>query len=468
MKKVPLDLEHFENIIIFNAIMDQTYLETIIDYVEPSYFSNKKIQTVFGVLKNFYLEHNCVPNITELKAHLSNQEQKDSLKEVVLSFNSIDKKYNKELLIKNTERFLKEKAVLHTVVETSLEVKSGIIESTNILQKFEKACGISLIDDIGFDYLEEVDKHCEDLQKVFKTISTGWKWLDKHLGGGFMAEGRALYVFFGITNVGKSIFLGNIATNILNQNKTVVLISLEMPEQVYAKRISAQLSKIPCDDLRLQISPLKKFLSEYKVKNKTSKLIIKEFPTKSVTVLNIKTYIQKLIKNGIKPDAIIIDYINLIAPPSNGLSSYESIKQITESLRALTYDLNCPIISATQATRAAVSASKPELDKTSESMGLSHTVDAQISIWTEEGDADMGIIHMGIEKNRFGPRQVYTHLEIDYPTLSLKEADESIQDFTIKGKMPKLTADISGDGDLNSNIIETLSNIENFNKTDDK
>jgi replicative DNA helicase len=315
--------------------------------------------------------------------------------------------------------------------------------------------------------LEQIDDHCQDLQKVFKTISTGWKWLDSHLGGGFMTEGRALYVFFGITNVGKSIFLGNLATNVLNQNKTVLLITLEMPEQVYAKRISAQLSKIPCDDLRLQISPLKKFLNDYKVKNKDSRLIIKEFPTKSVTVLNIKTYINKLMKNNIKPDVIIIDYINLIAPPSTGLSSYESIKQITESLRALTYEFNCPIVSATQATRAAVAASKPELDKTSESMGLSHTVDAQISIWTEEGDADIGIIHMGIEKNRFGPRQVYTHLNIDYPTLSLTEPDESIQDFTVKGKMPKLTADIEGDGDLNSNIVDTLTNIENFGQKSD-
>jgi replicative DNA helicase len=460
MNKIPLDLEQFENIIIFNALMDQSYLETIIDYVDPVYFNNKKIQTVFSVLKNFYIEHQCVPNITELKAHLNTQEQKDALKETVLSFNAIDKKYNKDLLIKNTERFLKERAVLHTVVETSLEVKSGQIESSNILKKFEKACGISLIDDLGFNYLQQIDDHCQDLQKVFKTISTGWKWLDSHLGGGFMADGRALYVFFGITNVGKSIFLGNIATNVLNQNKTVLLVTLEMPEQVYAKRISAQLSKIPCDDLRLQINPLKKFLNDYKVKNKDSHLIIKEFPTKSVTVLNIKTYINKLIKNNIKPDIIIIDYINLIAPPTNNLSSYESVKQITEGLRALTYEFNCPIISATQATRAAVTASKPELDKTSESMGLSHTVDAQISIWTEEGDTDLGIIHMGIEKNRFGPRQVYTHLNIDYPTLSLTELEESIQDYSVKGKMPKLTADIENGGDLNSNIVDTLNNIE--------
>jgi replicative DNA helicase len=460
-KALPLDLDYFEKLIMFNALMNQNYLETILEHINPLYFKDKNIQIVFNILKSFYIENSSVPNLTELKAHLVTKEQKDALKETWISFNVIDKQYNQDLLLKNTERFLREKAVLSTVVDTSIDVQSGIIDSAKILKKFESACGISLMDNLGLDYLEDIDKHCKDLQEVFKTISSGWKWLDNHLGGGFMSEGRALYCFFGQTNVGKSIFLGNIATNILSQNKTVVLISLEMPEQVYAKRISAQLSRIPCDDLKIQIDPLRNFVNEYKVKNKNSKLIIKEFPPQSITVLQLKNYINKLKSKGIKPDAIIVDYVNLIAPPTAGLSSYDGIKKITEGLRALTYEFECPLITATQANRAAVGMAQPDMGKTGESMGLSHTVDAQLSIWTEEGDSDLGIIHMGIEKNRFGPREVYTHLNIDYPTLSLSEPSDVIQKYSVKGSMPKLTDDIESI-DMNSNIMDTLNIIDNM------
>jgi len=460
-KALPLDLDYFEKLIMFNALMNQNYLETILEHINPLYFKDKNIQIVFNILKSFYIENSSVPNLTELKAHLVTKEQKDALKETWMSFNVIDKQYNQDLLLKNTERFLREKAVLSTVVDTSIDVQSGIIDSAKILKKFESACGISLMDNLGLDYLEDIDKHCKDLQEVFKTISSGWKWLDNHLGGGFMSEGRALYCFFGQTNVGKSIFLGNIATNILSQNKTVVLISLEMPEQVYAKRISAQLSRIPCDDLKIQIDPLRNFVNEYKVKNKNSKLIIKEFPPQSITVLQLKNYINKLKSKGIKPDAIIVDYVNLIAPPTAGLSSYDGIKKITEGLRALTYEFECPLITATQANRAAVGMAQPDMGKTGESMGLSHTVDAQLSIWTEEGDSDLGIIHMGIEKNRFGPREVYTHLNIDYPTLSLSEPSDVIQKYSVKGSMPKLTDDIESI-DMNSNIMDTLNIIDNM------
>lgn len=462
-KVLPLDLDYFEKIIIYNALMYNDYLESILDHINPSFFKDKNIKKVISILKDFYIENKKAPNISELKSHLVDDEERDALKNVALSFNSIDKAYDKTLLLKNTERFLKEKSVLLTVQETSLDVQSGKIDSTKIFKKFEYACGISLTDDIGFDYLENVNKHCDDLNHVFKTISTGWKWLDKQIGGGFMAEGRALYCFLGVTNVGKSIFLGNIATNILNQNKTVVLISLEMPEQVYAKRISAQMMNIPSDDLRSNIPQIKSYVNKFKSKNNKSKLIIKEYPPKSVSVLHIKSYLNKLLTKGIKPDAIVLDYINLIAPPTANLSSYESVKQICEAVRALSYTFECPVITATQANRQAYNNSAPDAGKTSESMGLAHTVDAQFSIWSEKGDSELGIIRLGVEKNRFGPREVYTHLNIDYPTLSLREPDDIPVDKNLTKAMPKHSADIESSINDQSSIFDTLNLINSDN-----
>jgi replicative DNA helicase len=452
---LPFDFELFEKIMIYNSLVDNTYLESIIEHIRPSYFTDKNIKSVFESLTQYYNSYNKVPNLTELKVHLIEPEKRQHLKNVALSFSDIDKTYDKDILLKNTERFLKEKAVYNTVLRTNVEVQSGNINTAKILSDFESACSISLVDNMGFDYLESLDKHCEELQKVSKTISTGWRWLDSKIGGGFLADGRALYVFYGVTNVGKSIFLGNIATNILNQNKTVLLISLEMSEQIYAKRISAQLSRIAMNDLSTQIEPLKKEINSYKVKNKNSKLIIKEFPPQTVTPVQIKAYVEKISKKGIKPDAIVIDYLNLIAPPDKGMSSYEAIKKITELVRALSYQFECPIISATQTNRSAYNEANPGLETTSESMGLAHTADAQFSIWSEEGDIDLGIIHMGISKNRFGPRDCHTVLEIDYPTLTLRDPDDVSKSYASTTFSSK------------NNVADTLNAIENLDDTDD-
>ena len=444
---------------IYNSLVDPIYLESIIEHAKPSYFDKKNIRTVFESLANFYSTYNKIPNITELKVHLIEADKRQALKEVALSFADIDKNYDKEVLLLNTEKFLKEKAVYNTVLKTSVDVQSGTINSSQILEDFEKACSISLVESFGLDYLEQIDRHCEDLQKVFKTISSGWKWLDDKIGGGFMTEGRALYVFYGVTNVGKSIFLGNIATNILSQNKTVVLITLEMAEQVYAKRISSSLSRIAMNDLPMQIDPLKDSLNAYKLRHQDAKLVIKEFPPKAVTPIQIKAFLERLVKKGIKPDAIILDYLNLVAPPEKGTNSYEAVKHITEQIRALSYYFSCPVISATQANRSAYDQNNPGLETVSESMGLAHTADAQFSIWTEEEDFELGIIHLGITKNRFGPRECHTVLEIDYPTLTLKDPDSVAQSFNSQRR--NIPGSIAGGI---QSIADTLNLIENLDE----
>ena len=99
------------------------------------------------------------------------------------------------------------------------------------------------------DYFDDIDKHIADLTVSESVIPSNWEWLDNKLGGGFLENGKAIYVFAGETNIGKSIFLGNLATNICGQNKTVLLVSLEMPEMIYARRISSDVTKIPIGEL---------------------------------------------------------------------------------------------------------------------------------------------------------------------------------------------------------------------------
>jgi len=457
---IPINFDLLEKVIVYNAITDSVYLENIIEHIRPSYFKNDDIRCVFEILSQYFSTYNKIPNNTELKTHITDIEKRNSLKKVLLSFSEIDKTYDKEVLLKNTERFLKEKAVLHTVTRTHVEVQAGSINTEKILEDFEEACSISLIESMGHDYLEEIDKHCEELQKSTKTLSTGWKWLDTNIGGGFLADGRALYVFYGVTNVGKSIFLGNIATNILAQDKTVVLLSLEMSEQMYASRISSQLSKITRDDLPSSIQKLKEEINLYKEVHKNSKLIIKEFPPQTVTPLQIKVYLEKLTRKGVKPDAIVIDYLNLIAPPEKGMNSYESIKKITENIRALSYKFECPVISATQTNRSAYNEANPGLETTSESMGLAHTADAQFSIWQEDGDVDLGIIRLGVSKNRFGRRGIVTELEIDYATLTINDPSNDIGIFPSRIKPSQLV-------NAPHTIADTLNAIQNLDIGDD-
>jgi replicative DNA helicase len=418
-----IDHDYFEKVMVHRALTDETYLASIVDYVKPVYFKDKDIKPVFEIIKDFFNRRNACPTLTEIKACLTTTELRDSFKRTVEGFKGIDKNINTDELYQNTETFLKEKAVYHTMLEV---VEKPDMDTTQVLEKFEVACNISLTTEVGLDLFNEVDAIADNLNSQVNFISTGWSWLDERIGGGFLQEGRAMYVFTGETNIGKSIFLGNVAINIAKQGRSVLLISLEMPEMIYAQRLSSNITKIPLSKIKTEVPTLKSALEEYASGNPEAKILIKEFPPASITVGFLQSYIKKLRNKGMKFDAIVLDYVNLLHYPGES-NSYEKVKKITEQLRSLTYVFNCPIISATQLNRSGYGTSDPGMNTISESMGLAHTADVLMSIWQEPTDRELGVIKMGMMKNRFGPNFGQCIMRIDYSTLTLSE-DEHIND----------------------------------------
>lgn len=422
-----IDTEFYETVIAYNMLTDESYLASIVEHLNEKYFDNKNIAKVVSLICDFHGKRSAAPTLTELKSYLITDDLKVAFRNVVSLFDSFDKNFNKSELYENTERFLKEKAVYHTLLEVADQTGKEV-DTSSILNKFEKACGVTLSTDLGLDYINEIDKHISDLKTKDDTMSCGWSWLDKKLDGGFLENGRAIYIFAGETNIGKSIFLGNIAKNIADQGKTVLLVSLEMSELVYAKRITTNLTNIPIRDLHNRTNDIESAVKQYKSSHTKSKIIVKEFPPSTITCKHLKGYIKKLYDRGVNLDAIVVDYVNLLRSDV-GTNSYERIKYATEELRALSYAFECPIITATQLNRQGYSEINPGLETVGESYGLAATADAIFSIWREEEDVDLGVLRLGVMKNRFGENYGSVMMEIDYDTLTLKEASEQVQNI---------------------------------------
>jgi replicative DNA helicase len=417
---VKLDLDYYENIILFNSLLSQEYLSSIIEYADPAYFNDKSIQTVFKCITTFFVERGAVPTATEIKSRLTTEEERKSFNEVITRFKELDTKFNKEELLNNTEKFLKERCLYKTIVDTAEKYSQGKVDPETTLKEFEKAYNINLGEDMGHWYFEEVDEHINELTKIYNPIPTGWRFLDEKLEGGLFP--KTLTCLVGQVNIGKSIFLGNIAANMVMKNKNVLLISLEMSEFMYSKRISAQLTQIPHNSLKLYTDELKQQIEHIK-RQLESKLVVKEYAPKTITVRHIDGYIAKLAHKGFKPEVIVIDYINLLKPPTKNLNSYESVKETAEQLRALSFKYNIPIVTASQLNRGAFNTASPGMEGISESIGLAATCDVICSLWQEEEDKELGIINLGMQKNRFGANFGSCAFRVKYETLTLNEVN---------------------------------------------
>jgi len=201
-----LDLDFFEKVIIQQCLKkESTYISSIIDYLDKELFKDPDIASIVNIIKDFYLERSTIPTLTELATRITTSSLRESLQNVIGHVKKLDKDYNEDELIANTEIFLKQRKfgkLMETTIDKKVSNKEYSIDEFQT--ESEKIHSICLIDDLGLDYFEDIYVVKEYLQKTDNLLSTGYKGLDDAFGGGFQAEGKAIYDIGGETNVGKA------------------------------------------------------------------------------------------------------------------------------------------------------------------------------------------------------------------------------------------------------------------------
>ena len=440
-----LEENFLEKNILFQSIKNPYYFGTIVDYLDTKYFTDTSVCAIMRQVLKYYKKYNKKPNLTEIRTLLTEESDQKHFKNILLEFKELDTEVDIDVLLEQTEGFLKEKSIIYAVREVVDEFED--LTHAEIAQRISDSCNLTIISDLGFIYFEDLDKHIEWLQQDHPKISTGYEFYDEKLKGGFSKYGRALYCWMGGTNSGKSMLLGNLARNCIEQNLCVPIISLEMDEQLYAQRMSCNFSKIEFDELKDEEEKFRKEIENLQKDNPESKLILKEFPPGQLTVGGLDAYLAKLKKKGYDFDIVFLDYITLMR--AVGVSNlYEAGKRLAEDIRALSYKYEVSFVTVIQANRGGVMGS-PKLDNTSESMGIAHTVDFMGSIWREEEDFETNTLRTGILKNRVGENFGAKMLELDN-YLRIREIDNIYEEDT---------------EDMNDAIkgqIEKLSNLEDF------
>jgi len=431
MAPTNIDLDFFEKVVLYNTLLGdhkELYMPLVIDYLNPNVIKDKGHRMVAEIIHNVYERTDKVPSINELKVFLNSSDKKEALIDTLTSFKSLDTKWDNGELIANTENFLKQRMV-QNVLDEAWDL-DGKIEPDKLLEETENAVNICLTQDLGIDLLNQMDWFAEGLLKVSAVHSTGYPWLDRYIQGGFVSNEGALYMFGGATNVGKSNLLANLAVNMLEQNLKCLIISLEMSELVYSKRIMSMLTSVYLDKMPDEYDRVAEFVGNFKEQNSNSQLFIKQFPTSMVHYKHVDGYIKKLERSkGFNPDVYFIDYPGIMLPFRRTGKTDTDIKRAHEEVRALSVMYKKPFISVLQLNKDAFDIEKPDLKTTGGSIGISQTSDFQANLFATEDDVETGHIGMSIQKSRFGPNKKTTKFAISSDTLRIKECDITDTDY---------------------------------------
>lgn len=402
-----------EKILVKRSLTDKNYLCKVAPVFDKRMFSNKTLGVIMDIAIKYFNKYDSVPSnktLTFLAKKYCEKNGLDIINEIsseLISVNNLEIDVHDACSTKNLYNFIKKKLFYFQMSDAISDNKSKDLETSveKHLEKFDQLMKLSFVDDdLGMMYFnkDDMDKHWDFIKNPDAKISTGWEGLDHHTHGGFLRDGKMLALFVGQAGLGKSLFLSNISVNFLMQNKSVVVISLEMSQNVYAQRFDSAISEDNINKLNRTSEESRRKIEEFYRKHEGANLIIKEYPPKTMRVVDIENYLQKLLDNGHHIDAIIIDYLNLLLPNVKQDNMYQSVQAVSEQLRALSYKFNAPVISATQAATSGMNNANINLQDISESRGQAHTADFVGMLFSSDEDKSHGIIRMRIAKNRFG------------------------------------------------------------------
>lgn len=454
-------METTEVLILRNLIYNEEFARKTLPFIKSEYFIDLQQQVLYDEIFTFITEYNSLPTKEALTIEL--EKRTDLTEQSFLTITSFLSELSNEhvditWLVKTTEQWCKDRAVYLAIRQCILIAEGNDSKYTKeaIPSILSDALAVSFDSHVGHDYIDDAESRYDSYNIKEEKLPFDLTYFNKITDGGLLP--KTLTVLLASTGAGKSLTMCHFAASYLTQGKNVLYITLEMSEEKIAQRIDANLLDINIKEF----SKISKsdFSSRLKrITDKTQgKLIVKEYPPVSAHSGHFRAFINELkLKKSFIPDVIVVDYLNICASSrfkSNGQSSsYTIIKSIAEEIRSIAVEFNVPIISATQTVRGSISSSDLNLADTSESIGITHTVDYMFGLITTEELDSLNQILVKQLKNRYGSLDPYRRftIGIDRSKMRLYDVEQEAQEEIIQ------------ESDLQPKSKDLKSKFTNFN-----
>jgi archaellum biogenesis ATPase FlaH len=443
--------EQVEQLIVRQFFWNSDYTHLILENFDDRIFQTDTVKYILKTGIAYFEKYDRLPERTIIdmcfKRYASLPDSKLSYENLIGDFNKCmdmnidDTKFVKDAVL----GFIRNKSMYYAIYDNLKEIEDKK-DVSSCIAKFHKIDGIALDIDPEFDYFRDLDKHMEELTRHESMISTGYSELDRRMNGGLPKEGQYLMVVMARTGLGKSLLMSNMAVNFMKQNLFPFIISLEMPEKRYGHRIDAHISKMDINSIPRNTDIAIKKIHDFEELYPRSKLVIKDFPPKSINCRFIERYIKKYMRLNRKPDVLIVDYLTLLNPNSHSKTerSDEKIGNIAVELRKLSYTFEMPVIAPIQLNRGGYNNNNADVDNISESLIVAYTTDFIGNMWQQDGDREAGIMNFSILKQRNGITGKPLKFNINYSNLTISDSVQKKETENIaKEKGAELIKDIN-------------------------
>lgn len=394
----------FPHLIIKTLFCNRSARDRMLPYLSSDWFrENINISTIVEKTIEYVEKYSTFPNAFEMRNMLRND--KEMVEEFDASIAIPDEECNTEYILDDIEQFVRKKLIYQVTVdiqESLFHSKPGE-EEVSFAQKLADAESFTFKSDIGLDLIDDLEEVYEDMVMSVNIIGTGIKEIDTLLNGG--VPEKVMIGILASTNVGKTLIMSSIASNMMAAGHNVLYITMEDADKKIALRMMQNICNITQEQLKLlnknSFTALKSKMKEMT----DSHLKIVELPDATANAMRICTVLKDLKeKKKFVPEIIFLDYIGCMIPngrPNPTLNTNTILQKVAAETRGAICTKMCiPIVTALQTNRGGFESASVDLNDVADSYGSTMKLDAVLAATQDKSMLEQGMYKLKVAKTR--------------------------------------------------------------------
>ena len=399
----------FQYKLVKHFIEDHNFFEEISDIVDQNAFTDSLLRIFVGTIKDLHKKENLVPSYSTLEIALRSKANDEyEIKEYEELIEKLKKtSYEGSSLVKeNALKFFKQQELIKAANKILEKAGKGDIDHyEECLKIMEDALAVGNGEDYGSSIFDLEEKALSEDYTV--SVPTGIEGLDKALGGG-LDKGK-FGLIIGPLGFGKTTLSTAIASAAAAKGwKTVQIYFEDDDVDITRKHFSRlvdrearEFKRLPSEDREQILKALENHPDREIIKEN---LRLKSFRTGEKSATDIKNWLLRLTNKGFKPDLVIIDYFECLAPERDDRSKdkWESEGITARKLEGMAKELDIAIWVPTQGSRESIESELVTVDKGGGSIKKAQVAQVIISIARTLDDRENNKATLALLKNRSG------------------------------------------------------------------
>ena len=393
--------ETFQLQLLNQVIIDKEFARSIIDVIELNYFENKYFKIIIQMIKEYYKKYESSPSFETLGQIAKSEFQQELAARMVLD--TINKVAEAPLegstyVQEKALKFCKQQELQKVMTKAQKIIDGGEFENYDTLEEMvSKALQVGEVDKGTEDVFHNLDEVLNDDYR--HPVPMGIPGIDKLLKGG-LAKGE-IGVILAPTGVGKSTLLTKIANHGFNLGYNVLQIFFEDNPKIIQRKHFTLWTGIAPDDMANKKEEVMEKVTAIK-ESMPNKLTLKKLPSDTLTMMQIKNQVRKMIAEGNKIDMVLLDYIDCVVPDKNLGDEWKSEGSVMRGFEAMCHELNIVGWTATQGNRSSISSEVVTTDQMGGSIKKAQVGHVIISVAKTLQQKEMKLATIAITKSRIG------------------------------------------------------------------